>query len=50
MFFNNRIKKNQNKTHFEEGFSSHKSLRDGSRYQISTQFSKNEGGGRSKSV
>ena len=34
MFFNNCIEKNQNKTHFEEGSSSHTSLRDGSRYQI----------------
>ena len=30
-FVNNRIEKNQNKTHFEEGSSSHNSLRDGSR-------------------
>ena len=34
MFFNNCIEKNQNKTHFEEGSSSHNSLGDGSRYQI----------------
>ena len=34
MFFNNCIEKNQNKTHFEEGPSSHNSLRDRSRYQI----------------
>ena len=34
VFFNNCIEKNQNKTHFEEGSSSHTSLRDGSRYQI----------------
>ena len=33
-FFNNCIEKNQNKTHSEEGSSSHNSLRDGSRYQI----------------
>ena len=33
-FFNNFIEKNQNKTHFEEGSSSHNSLRNGSRYQI----------------
>ena len=34
MLFNNCIEKNQNKTHFEEGSSSHTSLRDGSSYQI----------------
>ena len=34
MFFNNCIEKNQNKTYFEGGSSSHTSLRDGSRYQI----------------
>ena len=33
-FFNNCIEKNQNKTHFEGGSSSHYSIRDGSRYQI----------------
>ena len=33
-FFNNCIGKNQNKAHFEEGYLSHNSLRDGSRYQI----------------
>ena len=32
-FFNNCIEKNQNKTHFEEGSSSHTSLKDGSGYQ-----------------
>ena len=30
----------QNKTHFEEGSSSHNSLRDGSRYQIGLIFGK----------
>merc|ERR1712012_714431 len=38
MFFNDCIEKNQNKTHFEEGSSSHNSLRDGSRYQIGWQL------------
>ena len=32
-FLNNCIEKNQNKTHFEEDFSSHTSLRDGPGYQ-----------------
>ena len=32
-FFNNCIEKNQNKTHFEEGSSSHTSLRDGLWYK-----------------
>ena len=40
MFFNNCIEKNQNKTHFEEGSSSHTSLRDRSRYQIRWIFRK----------
>ena len=40
MFFNNCIEKNQNKTHFEEGSSSHTSLRDGSRYQNGSIFGK----------
>ena len=39
-FFNNCIEKNQNKTHFEEGSSSHTSLRDRSRYQIGWIFRK----------
>ena len=39
-FFNNCIEKNQNKTHFEGGSSSHTSLRDGSRYQIGWIFGK----------
>ena len=33
LFFNNCIEKNQNKTHFEEGSSSHTSLRDRPGYQ-----------------
>ena len=33
MFFNNCIEKNQNKTHFEEGSSSHTILSEGSGYQ-----------------
>ena len=33
IFFNNCVEKNQNRTHFEEGSSSHTSLRDGSGYQ-----------------
>ena len=39
-FFNNCIEKNQNKTHFEEGSSSHTSLRDGSGYQNGWIFGK----------
>ena len=40
MYFNNCIEKNQNKTQFEEGFSSHTSLRDGSGYQYGWIFGK----------
>ena len=36
-FFNNCIENNQNKTHFEEGSSSHTSLGDESGYQIGQQ-------------
>ena len=39
-FFNNYIEKHQNNTYFEEGPSSHNSLRDGSRYQIRWFFGK----------
>ena len=33
-FFNNCMEKNQNKTHFDEGYCIHISQRDGSRYHI----------------